>query len=266
MLFSTAPWTQLYLYPFLAAIVLWVLLTGLVLWLNRRGIVVARIATLLSLPLLLLAHHQLWLVRDTLTVLAYYQEFAAGMLVWAWHELAFYSGLITGPWRQACPNGIRGWQRFEYAMATHVYHELAIAAEVLVLWYLHRGASNVIGPLVFVLLWSMLHSAKLNVFLGVWTLTVSWLPDHLRYLGSFWRRRAPGGFFAFSLASFSFLTVFLWGNAGMLAGEGRAVGIALLAALTTLGLLEHAVLALPIGLGKTTARSRAPVVSGQLPD
>jgi putative photosynthetic complex assembly protein 2 len=90
------------------------------------------------------------------------------------------------------------------------------------------------------------------------------LPDHLRYLGSFWRRRASGGFFLVSLASFTFLTVFLWGTAGMLAGTGRAIGIALLASLTTLGLLEHIMLALPIGMKKAAPHQRTPIVSGQV--
>lgn len=264
MISSPAPWTELYLYPLLAVILLWVALTGLLIWLNRRGLRAARRALWLSLPLVGLAHYQLWLVRDDLSALACYQAFVAAMLIWSWHELAFYSSVITGSWSRPCPSGISGWKRFEYALSTHVYHELAIAGEILLLWHLHYGSINVIGPLVFVLLWAMLHSAKLNVFLGVRSLTVAWLPDHLRYLGSFWRRRAPGGFFLFSLVSLGFLALFLWGTAGMLAGTGQAIGIALLASLTTLGFLEHIMLAVPFGLKKAAPPQRAAIAPGQV--
>ena len=37
-----------------------------------------------------------WLSRDDLSGLGAYRAFLAGMLIWAWHELGFYSGVLGG--------------------------------------------------------------------------------------------------------------------------------------------------------------------------
>ncbi|MCU0495672.1 MAG: putative photosynthetic complex assembly protein PuhE [Chloroflexaceae bacterium] len=237
-------WLDLYLYPVLVALLLWGLLTWGLLVVNRRGPLYGRVALVASLGPLALAHWQLWLVRDDLSIGGCYRAFAAGLVIWAWHELAFYSGVLTGPWRRPCPPTARGWMRFSIACSTHLYHELAVAFEVILLWRLHLDALNVFGPLTFVLLWALLHSAKLNVFLGVRTLTIDWLPDHLHYLGSFWRQRPFNALFLPTVAAFSLLAMWLWMWAGALESE-KAVGVALLAVLAVCGVLEHWLLVLP---------------------
>lgn len=249
-------WAQIFLYPLLIALALWGGLTLGLLWVNRRGPTLGRITLVLSVGLLILAHHQLWEVRHDLSVWGCYRAFAAGMLIWTWHELAFYSGVLTGPWRAPCPPEARGWQRFSYALATHLYHELAVAAEVIALWWLHRDASNVFGPLTFVLLWALLHSAKLNVLLGARSLNIEWFPRHLRYLGSFWAQRASNPFFLPSLLASSLLAGGLWTWAVVLHPDGSATGLALLAALATLGALEHLALVLPALHRPATMRQR----------
>ena len=237
---------QLYVYPMLAVLVLWSLLTVGLLWLNRRGPRPGRIALVILTSVLVFAHHELWTVRDDLSLWGCYRAFAAGMLIWAWHELAFYSGVLTGPWRAPCPPDVRGWRRFHFALSTHVYHELAVGVEVVALWWIHRDASNVFDPLTFVLLWALLHSAKLNVFLGVRSLTVDWLPAHMRYLGSFWRRRHSNPLFLSSVLAISLLAVWLWVCASTLNPYDSAIGFSLLAVMATLGALEHWMLMLPL--------------------
>ncbi len=257
-------WDQLVLYPLLATLGLWGGLTIGLLWANRCGPKVGRVLLgILGLGLLL-AHQQLWEVRNDLSIWGCYRAFAAGMLIWAWHELAFYSGVLTGPWRVACPPNVRGWQRFSYALATHLYHELAVGVEVLALWWIHRDATNVFGPLTFVLLWALLHSAKLNVLLGVRSLTVDWLPAHLRYLGSFWRRRPRSFFFLPSTLAISLLALGTWNWAYEAAPHSSAVGLALLAAIATLGALEHWALVLPNQRHAANMQRQSSTVSRQL--
>lgn len=238
-------WPQIYLFPPLTAIALWAGLTALVALLNRRGPGPGRVALLVALPLLALAHHELWAVRADDSIIAAYRAFLAGTLIWAWHELAFYSGVLTGPWREPCPPQARGFGRLGYALRTHLYHELAVLAELIFMLWLLRDGQNMIGPLVFMLSWAMQHSAKLNVLLGVPALNVELFPPHLRYLGSFWRRRPTSFFFIPSVSVATLLAAMIWTAAHVHVLEPTGVSLALLATLVSLGALEHWLLALP---------------------
>lgn len=246
MSISYATWAQIYLYPLLVTMALWAGLTLGLLWLNRRTPAQRRVVLLLLLSVVALAHQQLWEVRDDLSAWGCYRAFIAGMLIWTWHELAFYSGVLTGPWQAPCPRGAQGWRRFGYALGTHLYHEIAIILEMLLVWWLLRGAANQIGLLTIVLGWALMQSAKLNVLLGVRSLPVDWLPEHLRYLGSFWAQRPSNPFFLPSVLVASAVATLLWLQAGALAPDGSAVGMTLLAVLATLGVLDHWLLVLPL--------------------
>lgn len=238
-------WPQTYLYPPLVVIGLWVALTAAIGIVNRGGPRAGRVALLAALPLLALAHHELWAVRHDMSVLAGYRGFVAGTLIWAWHELAFYSGVITGPWRAPCPSGARGFFRFGYALGTHLHHELAVLAELILMAWLLQGASNLVGPLIFMLSWALQHSAKLNVLLGVRSLDVNLFPPHLRYLGSFWARRPPSAFFLPSVSVATLLAIMLWAAAHAHRLEPDGPRLALVASLLTMGALEHWLLVMP---------------------
>jgi putative photosynthetic complex assembly protein 2 len=256
MLSPSPDWLQVYLFPPLTAVALWAGLTLLVALLNRRGPGAGRLALLVSLPLLAMAHHQLWVTRADSSVIAAYQAFLAGTLIWAWHELAFYCGVLTGPWRQACPPHARGFARFGYALSTHLYHEAAVLAELIFMFWLLSDGHNMLGPLVFILSWAMQHSAKLNVLLGVPTLNVELFPPHLRYLGSYWRRRPGNFFFIPSVSVATLLAMMLWTAAHAHRLEPAGVSLALLATLVSLGALEHWLLALSRRTAHAPAASR----------
>jgi putative photosynthetic complex assembly protein 2 len=245
MTLTLVTWAELYLYPILVTLALWGGLTVGVVWLNRHGKMAGRWALLLLLPALALAHQQLWAMRDDVSIWGCYGAFTAGMFIWAWHELAFYCGILTGPWRAPCPPHLSGWQRFGYALRTHIYHEIAVVIEVGLLWWLHHDATNPVGYLTFGFLWALQHSAKLNVLLGIRNLQVSLFPEHLRYLGSFWQQRSHNPFFFASVTVTSLLAIGFWIYAGMLAPAESAVGMTLLASLMTLGAIEHWILVMP---------------------
>lgn len=245
MLFPLPTWLTIYVLPPLFTLSFWVALTVGVMALNRRGIRAARLGLAATLPLLALAHHVLWSTRHDLSAAGAYGAFAAGLLIWAWHELAFYSGVLSGPWRAACPPHARGFRRFQYALGTHLYHELACIVELICFVVLLHDAANMLGPLAFGLSWALQHSAKLNVLLGVRSLDPSLFPPHMRYLGSYWRRRAGNGFFLPSLSVATLLAIMLWLAVGVHATEPAGVRIALIATLISLGAIEHVLLILP---------------------
>lgn len=221
--------------------------TAVLLLLNRSGKTISRIALVGSmLTVFALAHYQLWIVRDDLSVSGIYWAVICAMTIWVWHELAFFSGVLTGPWRTACPSNVSGWSRFGYALATHLYHGIAVLMEIALLWWLQRDASNWFGLFTFVLCWTLLLSAKINVFLGVPNLQVTWLPEHLRYLTTFWKQKPFNAFFVVSVLATTVLAIVLWIRVNQLAPDHTAIGFSFLAGLATLGVFEHWMLIVPV--------------------
>jgi len=176
-----------------------------------------------------------------------YLSFTCGLLIWAWHELSFLTGYLTGPRRTPCPEAPTFWRRFRYASETVIHHEIAIAATAGLMAALTWGASNQTGLWTFVILWLMRLSAKLNIFLGVANLAEEFLPPHLRYLESYFRRRPLNLLFPVSVTVATVATVLIL-ERGLAEGVplGEAVGAVFLGTLLALAVLEHWFLVLPI--------------------
>jgi putative photosynthetic complex assembly protein 2 len=236
---------ELYLIPTMVLLLVWGGLTAGLLALNRRGQVWGRLALVLGLIPLSIAHHLLWQSRHDSEVWGSYSSVAAGLFIWAWHELAFYSGVLSGPWRRGLPSGEFGWRRFGLALGTHLYHELAVLAELALLAWMLRDATNGYGFYVVFLSWALQHSAKLSIFLGVRHLNVDLFPPHLRYLGSFWRPQVGNGLFPFIIVGWAWVALNLWAAAGQAGVQAGGIALTLLAALVSFGTLEHLVLVWP---------------------
>ena len=54
--------------------------------------------------------------------------FACGLTVWAWQEITFYMGAVTGPRKHLCEEGCSGWKHFGHALQVSLWHELSIVA------------------------------------------------------------------------------------------------------------------------------------------
>lgn len=179
------------------------------------------------------------------TALASYVGFASALAVWAWHEVGFLLGRVTGPRRTACPPSTSGWVRFRHATETLIHHELALAGTAGLLVALTWGAPNQVGTGTFLALWVMRLSAKLNLFLGVQHFTEELVPERLRYLTTYFGKASSNPLMPGSL-------VVAGGVAGSLlatsAGASRdvVVGHTLLATLLALAFIEHLFLALPM--------------------
>jgi putative photosynthetic complex assembly protein 2 len=221
--------------------------TGLILHLVRRPRSTHRstlgIATLAVVPALMLMR-----ASSAQTTLAGAElAFASTLVLWGWLEISFLVGAVVGPRRIACPSGCRGVRHFGHAVGAILYHELAILAGAALVALLCAGQPNRIALWTFLLLWGMRISAKLNLFFGVPNTAVELLPPHLRYLGSYFRRRSLQPLLALSIlmaASVSLRLVSAAASAPL--GSFASFELTLLTTLAMLALIEHCMLALPL--------------------
>lgn len=176
-----------------------------------------------------------------------YVAFTWAVAAWGWVEMSFLLGYVTGPRRTPCPPDAVGWRRFATAVEVILHHELAIVALAATVIAATWGGANQVGAWTFLVLWAMRQSAKLNLFLGVRNLNEHFLPPHLGYLQSYFRRRRMNLLFPLSVTAATALAVIIWERA--LAAEAGAfgtAGLALVGTLLTLAILEHWFLVLPL--------------------
>jgi putative photosynthetic complex assembly protein 2 len=221
--------------------------TGAILFLARRPARTYRTTFLAASAVLPAALVLLRLASYEATIAAAALAFMAALLLWGWLEISFLLGGLTGPRRCACPAGCRGVARFRYAVGAILYHELVIVLLAAVVIGLTWRLPNRTGLWIFLLLWGMRISAKLNLFLGVPNTGEIMLPAHLKYLGSYFRRRRLNPLLPLSILMASAVSLALIAAAANAsAGSFAAFEFTLLATLATLALLEHCMLVLPM--------------------
>jgi putative photosynthetic complex assembly protein 2 len=228
------------------AVFIWWFSTGLVLLLDRLPHGALRWGHWLSSLLALTAFVALAHTARESTVANAYCAFTCALLVWGWHELSFLSGWVTGPRKTALPAGMTGWPRFVQSVRAILWHEIAIIAMGLAVVAVTWGQPNQVGTQTFLVLWVMRTSAKLNLFLGVRNLSEEFLPPHLAYLQSFFRRRAMNALLPFSVLGASAVLVGLvMGAADPATPPAAVVGTALVATMLAMAIVEHLLLVLP---------------------
>jgi len=245
----------------LFALLCWWLGTGAILWLVRLP--VASFAW--SLPALsVLFALGLWGGHASMGAVSSghaYLGFASVILMWSWHELAFLSGRLTGSRRIPLDPGASGRTRFGQAVQVVLHHELALLANFLLLLWLQQGQPNHVALCTFALLWCMRFTAKMNLFLGVPEVGDQYLPRHLAYLGSYFRRGPVTGFFYLTMgvACLTWLWLIWQVHSGLVA---VTTGWVLLAALLGLAIVEHVLMVFPVPMqrlwGWAMSRSEPP--------
>jgi putative photosynthetic complex assembly protein 2 len=122
--------------------------------------------------------------------------------------------------------------------------------------------SNAVALWTYAVLWTMRSSAKLNLFFGVRNLSEEFLPPHLTYLKSFFRRRRMNALLPVSVGAAGFVVVLLvQGAIDPAATEPERVGLLLVAALLALAIVEHLMMVLPVdvtALWRWAMRNHAP--------
>ncbi len=231
----------------LFALALWWLSTGLVLLAVRRFAHAEHAIVGYATAIWAVGLAGLYMTRDQTGLLGAYTAFTSALLVWAWHEVSFLTGLVTGPRRSPAPIAeARGRAPLKSAIETLLYHELAIVVSFAALLAVTASGANPFGLMTFLVLWVMRLSAKFNLYLGVPNLGESFLPQRLAYLQSYFCRRPMNFLFPVSVTAATGAAVYL----GSLAlapdtDAHAATGYALVTTLLILAVVEHWFMVLP---------------------
>jgi putative photosynthetic complex assembly protein 2 len=234
----------------LITLFLWWFSTGAILWrvrhADRAGGKAHLRSVLFGLPLLVVGVAGLALTLNDESVQGTYAAFLAALALWGWIELAFLSGIITGPNRAPCPPFVRGWDRFWRASTTILWHEALLIGALALLAWASLGAANVVGLWTFAVLFLARLSAKLNLFFGVPRIHTEFLPRPLSHLASHFRHAGMNWLFPISVTLLTF-AIGCWLERAVAAPtDAVRIGHILLAALTALALLEHWFMVLPL--------------------
>ena len=242
----------------------WWLGTGAILWLVRLSPASFR-WSMFGLSFLL--GLSLWTASISMrshTVLNAYIGFVSVIAMWSWHEMAFLTGWLTGPRRVVLDKGLNFRQRFVQSVQVLLHHELALLANFLLLLWLQQGQANHVALCTFALLWCMRFTAKMNLFLGVPEVGDQYLPRHLAYLGSYFKRGPASLFFYLTMGGACLTWAWLiWEvHSGLVAAT---TGWTLLAALLGLAIVEHVLMVFPVPMqrlwGWAMSRGDAPTAA-----
>lgn len=232
--------------PFALAIALWWSLTGAVLWAShrrpsgqRQSMVVATLGCVVGV---IIAAES----ASMETQLGAYLGFTSVLLVWCWIELAFLLGWVSGPNRRPCPPQSRGWSRLRMAIQAILHHEIALLVAGVAICLPAWNAENNTAAQVFLVMYAMRLSTKLNLFWGVRNFYEGFLPGPTSHLSSYFRRRGLTPLFALTASAVMVLTLLAWHRALSPQPDWAQSRDAFVASLLTLSLLEHLLLVLPI--------------------
>ena len=234
----------------LAALFLWWFSTGAILVVvrlaDRRGRAARLGAALLSLPLLGLGVWGYLVTLESTGPAAAYHGFLAALAIWGWIELAFLTGVITGPNLRACPEPLPEWERFMRAWGTVAYHEMALLGALVAMALVGWDAANGYGLWTFLVLYVARVSAKLNLYLGVPRINTEFIPLALAHLPSHFRMRRMNVLYPVSIVGLGVAVMWFVGLLLRATQAGDVVGLALLAAITALALVEHLLMVVPL--------------------
>lgn len=265
----------------LIAIGIWWLSTGLVLamvhWSTRR-----RLGPWQLLPAVTLVGVLGFLLMlygsGERTPIGSYAGFFGALLVWAWHETTFLTGMVTGRRKDECPPGLTGLERFKAAWKAVCDHEIALLVTGVFLWLMLRDSANLFGLATFGLLWGMRISAKVLIFLGARHAISGLMPPAILHLKSYFNTGRTTPLFPLLLAVAVGLFAVLVAGALRAHQDYSVVGHILLASFMALAIIEHLILVLPVsdtalwrwavpgaapaGTDATQQRDLAPVAAG----
>ena len=223
------------------ALFVWWFSTGAIFWIVNRGAGLPE--CLATLPLAGLAFFGLYHAAWMPDAHGAYLGFSAAIVVWGWIELAFLSGIITGPNQRPCPPGLRGPRHFLLAWGTLAHHELTLLATAIVIGALTWHAPDHTGLWTFLILFIARISAKLNVYFGVPNLSHEMMPAHLAHMKTYFSTRRMNWLFPVSITLLT-MAIYCWIDRALFAED--ATGFVLLATLTILALVEHWLMVLPV--------------------
>lgn len=241
----TSPWLAA-----VSAIFLWWFSTGIILWRVRAADNAGGTAHLwsvvLGLPLLFGGVYGFQQTLGDATPAGVYLAFLSALAIWGWIELAFLSGVITGPNTKVCPAFAPMGDRFLRACGTIAWHEILLIAVLLAMTFASRGHANLFAHWTFAILFFARISAKLNLFFGVPRIHTEFLPRPLAHLASHFHLAPMNAIFPVSITALSFASACWLERIYGAQTVAQEIGFTLLAALTLLALLEHWLMVVPL--------------------
>lgn len=238
---------ELYGYPILFALFFWWFSTGAIIFLDGLPRRTYPVSMAVASAVAVMALWGIAWSSGERSITGVYCSFSCALLLWAWNEMAFLMGFLTGPRRSPCPPGLTLRERFRFSIQALAHHEAALALTGLLVFLLAAGGNNWNGIATYALLWVMRLSTKVNIFLGVANVAEEMLPPHLHYLKSYFVRARMNPFFPVSLLGSALACWWLIASAmSPAASLADRTGDTLLAALAELGLIEHLFLVIPI--------------------
>lgn len=225
----------------------WWISTGLVLLLNRLGPTWQRTSLLAVTALVFISLLYLPGRSEDRSASGALLGFGQGLVIWAWLEMTYLMGVITGPRKIPCPPDSSTALRFWLGLQTSLYHEISVLLMVALVLILAGDGPNQVAAATCVSLWLMRWSAKLNLFLGVRNYNSEWFPAHLQYLDSYTRRAPMNLLFPVSVTVGTAVAVVLLTQAMASSDPFVRSAHLLVSALLSLAVLEHWFLMYPFG-------------------
>ncbi len=234
----------------LLAVLAWWFFTGAILLVirlaDRSGGAAYRRAVVLSVPLLALGAAAVIVSAADTSLTGIYAGFLGALAVWGWIEMAFLTGVITGPEPRPALPGVTGQRRFWAAWQTLAHHELLLLTGLLAVVVAVHGQPNTVAVWTYGILFFARISAKLNLFFGVPRINLEFIPGPLTHLKSHLRQGPITMAFPIAITALSFAVACFIERLISAPTEAQAVGFALLTALSALALLEHWLMVLPL--------------------
>lgn len=234
----------------LSALFLWWFSTGVILvavrWADRRGGSSHAMTVIAGVPVLALGILALIASLNNTGVSGAYQGFLAALAIWGFIELTFLTGVVTGPNRAACPQGVAGMDRLWRAWSTVSHHELLLLVGLLALVIICQGAANGVALWTYLVLFLARIGAKLNLFLGVPRINTEFVPRPLAHLSSYFRKGPITLAFPVAITALTFGTAWLGFQLWGAETAGAQVRFALLTGIAGLALLEHWLMVVPL--------------------
>ncbi|MBM1221771.1 DUF3623 domain-containing protein [Ponticoccus sp. SC2-23] len=175
-----------------------------------------------------------------------YAGFLGALAIWGWIEMAFLTGIITGPEREDCPPGLTGAARFFRAWNTVAHHEIALTLGLLAIVVVSASDTGGTALWTYLVLYVARISAKLNLFLGAPRINLEFVPARLVHLKSYFRRGPVTLMFPASITALTFAVGCFTERLIAADTVANQVHFMLLAVLSGLALLEHWLMVVPL--------------------
>ncbi|MCL3883060.1 putative photosynthetic complex assembly protein PuhE [Marivita sp. GX14005] len=213
---------------------------------DRRGPAAHAMNVVASVPVLVLGLAAVHVLASGTGIEAAYGGFLGALAIWGWIELTFLSGIVCGPERRSCPDGLRPPERFARAWWTVAYHEIALLLGLLVVAALCFSRQTDVALWTYLILFVARISAKMNLFFGIPRINTEFVPIPLAHLPSYFRQRPVTLMFPLSITVLTLGAAYFFQMLTQAETDAAIVAATLLCALSTLALVEHWLMIVPL--------------------